>query len=258
MHSSAKLNLFFGVPNLGAEMLPGHLAYLTSFMARRPMNAFFPVSIAAGTIVSTWLFLSAIAEEASGFGVAGYAMLGSLMALAVVEHWFLVVPVDGNALWKAFRRRGADGSRETAMRVERELVLSQAVSQASRMKGFASWAAGAPIRRSSATCATSNVCSTDRRRQVRGRRQRAGVREDRGGLGLLRIEGGAGADGRACASQTEEASGDRQGPGIRSGAAQGGFRRLRSRRVKECVRRVSCWVRTGTNGICISPARCSA
>ena len=48
MHSSAKLNLFLGVPNLGAEMLPDHLAYLTSFMARRPMNDLFPVSVTAG------------------------------------------------------------------------------------------------------------------------------------------------------------------------------------------------------------------
>ena len=36
MHSSAKLNMFLGVPNLGAEMLPDHLAFLTSFMARKP------------------------------------------------------------------------------------------------------------------------------------------------------------------------------------------------------------------------------
>ena len=43
MHQSAKLNAFFGVPNLGEDMLPDHLAYLASFMRRRPMNPVLPV-----------------------------------------------------------------------------------------------------------------------------------------------------------------------------------------------------------------------
>ncbi len=122
MHSSAKLNLFLGVPNLGAEMLPGHLAFLMSFMARRPMNALFPVSVTAGTAGSALLLLAACRTGASAFDIAAFAMLGSLMALAVVEHWFLVVPVDGNALWRAFRRSRTDGPVATAIRVERELA----------------------------------------------------------------------------------------------------------------------------------------
>lgn len=124
MHSSAKLNLFLGVSNLGAEMLPGHLAFLTTFMARRPMNALFPVSVAAGTAGSALLFFAACRSGASGFDVAGFAMLGSLMALAVVEHWFLVIPIDGNALWRAFRRPRGDGPVATAKRVERELAVA--------------------------------------------------------------------------------------------------------------------------------------
>ena len=55
MHASAKLNLFFGVPNLGAEMLPRHLAYLESFMARRPMNMFFPLSVTISTVATALL-----------------------------------------------------------------------------------------------------------------------------------------------------------------------------------------------------------
>lgn len=122
MHSSAKLNLFLGVPNLGAEMLPGHLAYLTSFMRRRPMNDLFPVSVTAGTLAAALFFAEAVRARGDGFAVAAFAMLGSLMALAVVEHWFLVAPVDGNALWRAFRRAAPDPGRATAMRVERALA----------------------------------------------------------------------------------------------------------------------------------------
>ena len=121
MHTSAKLNLFLGVPNLGAEMLPDHLAFLTSYMARRPMNALFPISVTGGTVGAVLLLVAAFGAGAGAFDTVGFAMLGSLMALAVVEHWFLVVPLDGNALWRAFRRNRADGPRGTAIRVEREL-----------------------------------------------------------------------------------------------------------------------------------------
>lgn len=122
MHASAKLNLFLGVPNLGADMLPEHLAFLTSFMARKPMNALFPVSVTAGTVVSALLLTEACRSGTNAFDVVGFAMLGSLMGLAVVEHWFLVVPLDGNALWRAFRRRVSDCPRATAIRVQRELA----------------------------------------------------------------------------------------------------------------------------------------
>ena len=122
MHSSAKLNLFLGVPNLGTEMLPSHLAFLTSYMDRRPMNALFPASVTAGTAVSALLYLEACRSGAGAFHLAEFAMLGSLMALAVVEHWFLVVPINGNALWRAFRCSGAGGPTATAIRVERELA----------------------------------------------------------------------------------------------------------------------------------------
>ena len=158
MHASAKLNMFLGVPNLGAEMLPDHLAFLTSFMARKRMNALFPVSIAAGTAVSTLLFVWACREGSSGFEIAGFAVLGSLMALAVVEHWFLVVPVDGNALWRAFRRNVADGPLETAMRVERELAAVRDAALGSRRRDRASWRPGGRIRRMCAICGTSSAC----------------------------------------------------------------------------------------------------
>ncbi len=145
MHASAKLNLFLGVPNLGAEMLPGHLAFLTSFMARRPMNALFPVSVTAGTAGSALLFAAACRSGASAFDVAGFAMLGSLMALAVVEHWFLVVPLDGNALWRPFRRNRADGSLATAISVERALAGAHETSPGKELGLAAAFHAHPPL-----------------------------------------------------------------------------------------------------------------
>jgi putative photosynthetic complex assembly protein 2 len=119
MHQSAKLNAFFGVPNLGQDMLPDHLAYLASFMRRRPINPVFPFSVTLSTIATTLLFERALRADATGFEVTANLMLATLMALAVAEHWFLVVPIDANAMWRFFRRRpgGSDG-REAVAQIE--------------------------------------------------------------------------------------------------------------------------------------------
>jgi putative photosynthetic complex assembly protein 2 len=128
MHASAKLNVFLGVPNLGEDLLPEHLAYLTTFMKRKPMNALFPLSVTGGTIVAWLLFERALREGASSFEVAGFTILGALMGLAVIEHWFLVAPIDANALWRGFRRTSSPSALESALRVELELAESHELS----------------------------------------------------------------------------------------------------------------------------------
>jgi putative photosynthetic complex assembly protein 2 len=119
MHESAKLNLFFGAPNLGEELLPRHLAYLGSFMARRPMNLFFPFSVTISTVATMWLAQAAVYAH-NAFETIGYTMLGSLMALAVAEHWFLVAPMNANALWGPATRRD---STDIVATLEQELAL---------------------------------------------------------------------------------------------------------------------------------------
>jgi putative photosynthetic complex assembly protein 2 len=100
MHASAKLNVFFGVPNLGEEFIPLHMRYLVSFMSRKPMNMFFPLSVTLSTVIAVMLIGRATADTAVPFEVAGYTMLATLMVLAILEHWLLVTPFDANALWK--------------------------------------------------------------------------------------------------------------------------------------------------------------
>jgi putative photosynthetic complex assembly protein 2 len=104
MHESAKLNVFFGVPNLGEEMLPEHLRYLASYMTRRPMNVFFPFSVTISTVVTVWLGARAMSAT-TPFELTGFTMLATLMALAVAEHWFLVIPLNANALWGPMSRK---------------------------------------------------------------------------------------------------------------------------------------------------------
>jgi putative photosynthetic complex assembly protein 2 len=95
---SSKLNVYFGVPNLTEEFLPKRLEYLKSYFRRRPMNLFFPLSVTVTTVV-TMKLIDAALEASTPADVAAYTLLSTLMALAVIEHWFLVLPLPAASLW---------------------------------------------------------------------------------------------------------------------------------------------------------------
>ena len=97
MRTSAKLNVVLGVLNLGEEFIPAHLRYLLSFMARRPMNALMPFSLTLGTIGTVLLWQAAFAAPAAT--KPGLAMLATMLGLAVIEHWFLILPLPFARLW---------------------------------------------------------------------------------------------------------------------------------------------------------------
>jgi putative photosynthetic complex assembly protein 2 len=99
MRVSAKLNLFLGVPVLNAEFLPDCLEHLTSFFTQKPIGLFFPLAVTAATAVTTLLVNMALASDASAFQSTGYTLLASLLALGVLEHWFMVLPLPIAALW---------------------------------------------------------------------------------------------------------------------------------------------------------------
>jgi putative photosynthetic complex assembly protein 2 len=99
MRLSAKLNLFLGVPFLNDDLLPERLGHLKSYFSCRPMNAFFPVAVSASTILATLLAVRALEAKAE-FGTTAFLLLATLAALAVLEHWFMVVPVPVRAIWE--------------------------------------------------------------------------------------------------------------------------------------------------------------
>jgi putative photosynthetic complex assembly protein 2 len=99
MRVSAKLNLFLGVPVLNDEFLPGCLEHLKSFFSQKPISLFFPLAVTAATAVTTLLVNTALASDASAFQSTGYTLLASLLALGVLEHWFMVLPLPIAALW---------------------------------------------------------------------------------------------------------------------------------------------------------------
>ena len=99
MRTSAKLNFFLGVLNLGEQFIPPHLTYLGSYLRRRPMNALFPVSVTGGTAGVVVLLQRAAAPELSDATSAGLFFVIAILALAVIEHWVLILPIPFDKLW---------------------------------------------------------------------------------------------------------------------------------------------------------------
>ncbi|RAI57681.1 putative photosynthetic complex assembly protein PuhE [Roseicella frigidaeris] len=112
MRTSAKLNLFLGVRNPGEGFLPAHLRYLGSYFARRPMNLLFPVSVTLGTLACAALLHDFLAPATGPERAAGAGLVATLLALGVLEHWFLVLPIPVEALWRwGLRSRGGAPAR---------------------------------------------------------------------------------------------------------------------------------------------------
>jgi len=96
---SAKLNLFYGVPKINTEFLPRPLTHLPSHFRRRRMNAVFPVSVALLT-VATGLWAERCLTAATPADAVGFALLAAITGLALLEHWFMILPLPDEKLWR--------------------------------------------------------------------------------------------------------------------------------------------------------------
>ena len=113
MHESARLNVFLGVRNLNEQFLPEHMAFLRSFLTRKPINLLFPFSVTISTAMTMWLVQQALAAPSDGAS-ASFSFLAALLALAVLEHWFLVLPLPAEKLWGWSLPANAEAENETA------------------------------------------------------------------------------------------------------------------------------------------------
>jgi putative photosynthetic complex assembly protein 2 len=108
MRFTAKMNLYFGVPQVGEQYLPDHLRYLGSYFRRGPVSVFFFVSV--GLACGTWLWL--IWEVNSGLVAisTGWVLLAALLGLAIVEHVLMAFPLPLQKLWGWAMSRQANAS----------------------------------------------------------------------------------------------------------------------------------------------------
>jgi putative photosynthetic complex assembly protein 2 len=96
---TAKLNVYLGVPNINDHFLPSPVRHLSSHFRRAPMNGFFPWSVTLLTF-ATACWVERLIDAPAGSGAAiGFMLLATLTALALFEHWMMVLPLPDAALW---------------------------------------------------------------------------------------------------------------------------------------------------------------
>jgi len=95
----AKLNLFYGVPRINTEFVPQRLAHLKSYFTQGPITIAFPIAI---TVLTALLAVCAerLWSAQSDARSVGFALLTALAALALIEHWLMVVPLPDAKLWR--------------------------------------------------------------------------------------------------------------------------------------------------------------
>ncbi len=108
MRLSAKLNLFFGVPQVGEQYLPAHLRYIGSYFKSGRISPFFFFTIALSVVVWTWM----VWELQTGAVTisTGWVLLSSLLGLAIIEHVLMVVALPLQRLWGWAMKRSPYGT----------------------------------------------------------------------------------------------------------------------------------------------------
>jgi len=92
MQQAARLNVFWGVRNLNAELLPAHLHYLGRYFRRRAINPFFPLSVTIPAITAM-LLLGRAFSAASDYEAISLTFLGALLVAAILEIVMLMLPL---------------------------------------------------------------------------------------------------------------------------------------------------------------------
>ena len=106
LRQSAKINLFLGVPVTNDELMSQPVQFLKTFFARKPVGAFFPISVTLATAVLVILLQRIADVAATPFDVVGLTLVSTLFALGVVEHWFMLLPLPAITLWGWGMRSG--------------------------------------------------------------------------------------------------------------------------------------------------------
>ena len=100
MRWSTKLNIFFGVSNLHEHFWPERLRYLSSYVAARNGNGFFPVSIVLAAALAWWVGQPLAGAVPVQGASTGALLTLTLLGLACLEHLFLMLPIPDEVLWR--------------------------------------------------------------------------------------------------------------------------------------------------------------
>ncbi|MGF1507647.1 MAG: putative photosynthetic complex assembly protein PuhE [Anaerolineae bacterium] len=97
MHTSAKLNVFFGVRNFRVDLLPEKMHNVERFLTRRPHNEFFPFAVILASSLALLFIYRGILPDTEPHRAVGFLIVGTMVGLGVIEHWLLVLPLPAAA-----------------------------------------------------------------------------------------------------------------------------------------------------------------
>jgi len=95
----AKLNIFLGVPGINTEAVPRHLHHLLSYFRQSDPSWFFPLSVTLLSLLTGLLF-ERLLTAADPLAQVSFALLAMLSALALLEHWMMLIPLADARLWR--------------------------------------------------------------------------------------------------------------------------------------------------------------
>jgi putative photosynthetic complex assembly protein 2 len=99
LRQSAKINLFLGVPVTNDSLMPSQVRFLKTYFACRPVGAFFVVSVTVSIAVLAILIQRMVEVADTPYEITSLALVSTLFALGIVEHWFMLLPLPALTLW---------------------------------------------------------------------------------------------------------------------------------------------------------------
>jgi putative photosynthetic complex assembly protein 2 len=99
MRLGAKLTIFSGAPELSTNMIPQRLSYMKSYFRHDRISVAFWLSLAGCTaLLLTGLYALTNVQNDAVVQLQ-VTMLSTLVALAILEHIFMVLPIADSKLW---------------------------------------------------------------------------------------------------------------------------------------------------------------
>jgi putative photosynthetic complex assembly protein 2 len=154
LRQSAKINLFLGVPVTNDELMPDAVSFLKTYFARKPVGAFFPISVTLATATLVIMVQRIVEVAATPFDIVGLTLVSTLFALGVVEHWFMLLPMPAITLWGWGMHSGLP-SEDTIMEQKPDAKPTKAPPNLVVLANLRSDAA--PVRPAQAACARQRL-----------------------------------------------------------------------------------------------------
>lgn len=98
LHTSAKLNIFFGVRNFSVAVLPAAMRYLDVVLGKARGNPLFPISITVEMSALAGLAYTLVAPNQLPGHEVGALLVGTMVLVGLAEHALLMLPIPA-VLW---------------------------------------------------------------------------------------------------------------------------------------------------------------